>query len=121
MNLRATSTEFYSSALQATPGTNSRPKPSITIKSKIDQVEIYKTATLQVNKTSIRGDVMKAIENLSLFHKEQYHKRYFMLEFGQPYCYFYEHKDKTSSHRSHLQLNLIGCSILEDKVVESRV
>ena len=35
---------------------------------------------------------MKAIDNISFFHKGQYHKRYFVLEFGQPFCYFFEKK-----------------------------
>ena len=44
-----------------------------------------------------------------------------MLEFGQPYCYFYEKKRDTSFHRSHKQVSLIGCSVLEEREVESRV
>ena len=46
VNLRTTSTEFYCSALQAPPGTNTRPRPGISIKAQSDQVEVYKTATL---------------------------------------------------------------------------
>lgn len=56
----------------------------------IDGADCYKTEQLLVTNNSIKGSVMKAIENLGLFHSDEYHKRFFMLEFGQPYCYWYE-------------------------------
>ena len=58
---------------------------------------------------------MKAIENLGFFHEEEYHMRYFCLEFGQPYCYFYVNQSDNTFHKSHKQSDIRGCAILEDR------
>lgn len=44
---------------------------------------------------------MKAVENVGVFNYDNYHERFFMLEFGQPYCYFYKNKKSGSFQRSH--------------------
>ena len=69
----------------------------------------------------IAGTVMKAIDNISLFHSEKYHERYFMLEYGQPYCYFYESKTEETFHRTHRQTELISCSVIEDSEIDRRI
>lgn len=97
VNLKAVSNDYYSMVSQGTPNNYAVPKSKkITIKSKIDGVEVYRSDQLQVDKSRISGQVMKAIENISLFHSDKYHERLFVLEFGSPYCYFYE--DKRDEH-----------------------
>ena len=61
---------------------------------------MYKSDHLQVTKTSIEGYVMKAVENLGFFNKAEYHKRYFVFEFGTTYCHFFEKKNDKKAHRS---------------------
>ena len=58
---------------------------------------------------------------MGLFHSQGYHKRYFVLEFGQPYCYFYEKKGKEKHYKAHLQTSLRSAAIMEDaEVAENR-
>ena len=64
---------------------------------------------------------MKAIEKLSVVHSAKYHKRFFMLEFGEPYCYWYEGPGSEISHNSHKQTDIIGCRILDDREVNDRM
>ena len=87
----------------------------------VEGVEIYKTEFLQVTKASMKGTVMKAIEKISVFHKSPYHKRYFLLEFGQPYCYFYEKKTDSSFHKSHKQSEIVAAKILDDTEIQSKI
>ena len=56
---------------------------------------------LEVTKNGCKGNVMKAVENVGVFNRSTYHTRFFLLEFGQPYCYFYEKKGSSSFQRSH--------------------
>ena len=48
-----------------------------------DELKVYyMSKDLHVSKHSIKGSLMKAIENLSFFHDNEYHKRFFCCEFG---------------------------------------
>lgn len=69
----------------------------------------------------ICGTVMKGIENISLFHGDKYHERFFLLEFGQPYCYFYENKTDETFHRTHKQSELTSCAIIDDSEIDRRI
>lgn len=64
---------------------------------------------------------MKAIENVGVFNRSGYHTRFFLLEFGQPYCYFYEDKSDSSFQRSHKQNEICDCKIMEERDVQSRI
>ena len=64
---------------------------------------------------------MKAVENISFFNGDIYHKRYLMLNFSQPYCYFYQKKSDNIHHRAHLHAELLSCTELEDNEVLFRV
>ena len=64
---------------------------------------------------------MKAIENLSLFHREKYHQRYFMLEFGKANCFFLENAFKNVFNRKHRQVNLTSCDVLDDEEIKEKV
>ena len=64
---------------------------------------------------------MKAIENVGVFNRSGYHTRFLLLEFGQPYCYFYEDKSDSSFQRSHKQNEICDCKIMEDRDVQSRI
>ena len=64
---------------------------------------------------------MKAIDNISLFHSDKYHERLLLVEFGQPYVYFYEHPEDESFHRSHKQTDLVSCTVIEDAEVDRRI
>ena len=44
-----------------------------------------------------------------------------MLEFGQPYCYFYESKSKESFHKAHRQTFLRAARILEDAEITEKL
>ena len=61
----------------------------------LEGTNFYRTDSLLVTDTHIKGTVMKAIENLTLFNKAEYHKRFLELKFGEQYCYFYEKQGKT--------------------------
>ena len=64
---------------------------------------------------------MKAIQNISVFHNEKYHRRYFVLEFGQPYCFFYEKKSDSAFLRAHKQVSLLSAKALEDDEVQKNL
>ena len=81
----------------------------------------YKTESLLVNKTGIKGTVMKAIQNISLFHDDMYHKRFFVLEFGQPYCYIYKSEKDTKSHQCHKQVSIISASVIQDDEIQANL
>ena len=68
---------------------NTRAKKS---QNAVELGDIYRSEHLIVTKLAIRGTAMKAIDNLSVLHKAKYHTRFFMLEFGEPYCYWYENE-----------------------------
>ena len=78
---------------------------------------MYKSADLQVTKLSIEGYIMKAIENASVFHSGEYHKRYFKLEFGQAECHFYESHKKSKQYKSHKQAAIVSCTNMEESAV----
>lgn len=75
-NLKSTGNMYMRSIDRDTPVVQSMHREVISKKrllATIDGVEIFKTEFLQVNKNAMKGTVMKAIENLSFFHKNPYH------------------------------------------------
>lgn len=77
-------------------------------------VDLYMSEHLEVTKNGFKGDIMKAVENVGVFNYDKYHTRFFMLEFGQPYCYFYEKKISLSFQRSHKQRDILQCHVIND-------
>ena len=70
--------------------------------SKLDGAEMFQSPDLLVTKYVIQGLVMKAVENVSFFNKDKYHKRFFKLEFGEFDCHFYEsQQNDKKAYRSH--------------------
>ena len=68
---------------------------------RLDGAEMFQSPDLLVTKYVIQGAVMKAVENVSFFNKDKYHKRFFKLEFGDFDCHFYESQQKDKAYRSH--------------------
>ena len=64
---------------------------------------------------------MKAIENMSLFQRGDYHRRFFKLEFGQAECFFYENHNSSKVHKRHRQTDIIQCFALEDDEINAKV
>lgn len=83
----------------------------------INGVEVYKSEYLHVTGDCLKGTLMKAIESVSLFHMEKYHKKFFMMEFSQPYCYFYDDETTDSFSRAHKQTDLVSCRAIDDSEV----
>ena len=64
---------------------------------------------------------MKAVENLGFFNSDQYHKRYFVIEFGQPQCHLYEQKNEKTALRSHNQIDIIHAKSLNDAELDEKL
>ena len=84
-------------------------------------IVIYNSAELQITKSCIKGSLMKAVENIGFFNSDIYHKRFFIMNYGQPFCYFYEKKTDNHHHKSHLQSELLSCDILHNEVIHQRL
>lgn len=61
---------------------------------------------------------MKAVENIGFFNGDIYHKRYLMLNFRQPYCYFYQRRSDNVHYKAHLHVEILSCSALEDDEIK---
>ena len=84
-------------------------------------IEVYKSDHLQVSQNGIQGYIRKAIENKSVFHRTDYHKKYMKLEFSSPNFYFYEEVGSGIPSRTYLQADIISCEILDDAEIEQKV
>ena len=56
----------------------------------LDTQGLYKSAELQITKHAIQGGVMKAIQNVSVFHNKDYHKRFFKVDFQSDNIKYYD-------------------------------
>ena len=81
----------------------------------INTGEFYRSVDLIITRQSIEGSVMKAIKKVSLFHKKDYHKRFFKFIFGEEYINYFESEkmDQKKFARAHKRKNLLSCRILE--------
>lgn len=86
-----------------------------------NQVQTYRSDQLQVSSQGIQGYIRKAIENKSLFHQTDYHKKYLKLDFASEYCHFFEELGSAIPSRSHLQSDIKSCEVLADEEIEQKV
>ena len=79
----------------------------------------YTTENLAVTPISIQGQVMKRIEDSSIWHRSDFHTRFFKVEFGRPFCYFYQKESDNEWHKSHKQSDIRSCAVLtEEEIIE---
>ena len=66
---------------------------------------------------------MKAIKKVSLFHKKDYHKRYFKFIFGEEYIKYFdsEKMDLKKLAAAHKRKNLLSCRALEEDEIEAKI
>ena len=123
-NLKSSSAIYMKQMNSSTPLVQSIHRDNILKRekrAKIEGIESYHSEYLEVTKFAIKGEFQKAIENLGLFHKSEYHRKYFMLEFGQPYCYYYKSKKDSAHQKSYFQSDIISCAIMDESEVSEKL
>ena len=56
-----------------------------------------------------------------MWHRTDFHQRYFKVEFGSPFCFFFEHKEMLQWHKSHRQSDIRACKALSEAEIQERV
>ena len=73
--------------------------------------EEYKSKTLMYNKDTVRGHLIKRIENRKLFHGSNFHKRFFVLAFKQALIIIKKKDDDDPAHKKIPIQNLKRCIV----------
>ena len=73
--------------------------------------EEYKSKTLMYNKDTVKGQLIKRIENRKLFHGSNFHKRYFVLAFKQALIIIKKKDDDDPAHKKIPIQNLRRCIV----------
>ena len=56
-----------------------------------------------------------------MWNRKDFHQRFFKLDFGHPFCYFYKTSSDQNWHKSHKQSELLKCEILTDEEIQERI
>ena len=82
---------------------------------------LFHSDNLDVTVSSIAGNVMKRIEKQTIWHRNDYHQRFFKLEFASPFCFFFEEKWEKRWHKSHRQCDIRSCHALTEEEIQEKL